>query len=223
MAHSAIGDVMAQQRVNVKKVDAAARRQEFQKQQRRRALIRRAVFGVVLLSAAAGTGYCVITDRQFQAGVVTATYPAAQHLPGSLTYRETPPLGGAHNVAWQNCGIYTVPIHQEHAVHSLEHGAVWITYRPDLPAADVQRLQTLASDDYMLLSPYPGLPAPVVASAWNNQMQMTGVDDPRLPQFIRRFKNNPGTTPEFGASCLGGISTTADVNTLNNGGGPMMR
>ena len=214
---------MAQQRVNVKKADAAARRQEFQKQQRRRALIRRTVFGVVLLSAAAGTGYCVITERQFSAGVVTATYPPAQHLPGHLTYRETPPLGGAHNVAWQNCGIYTVPIHQEHAVHSLEHGAVWITYRPDLPAADVQRLQTLASDDYMLLSPYPGLTAPVVASAWNNQMQMTGVDDPRLAQFIRRFKNNPSTTPEFGASCLGGISTTADANTLNNGGGPMMR
>ena len=214
---------MAQQRANVKKVDAAARRQEFQKQQRRRSMIRRTVFGVVLLSAAAGTGYCVIADRQFQAGVVTATYPAAQHLPGRLTYRETPPLGGPHNVAWQNCGIYTVPIHQEHAVHSLEHGAVWITYRPDLPAADVQKLQTLASDDYMLLSPYPGLTAPVVASAWNNQMQMTGVDDPRLAQFIRRFKNNPSTTPEFGASCLGGISTTADMNTLNNGGGPMMR
>jgi hypothetical protein len=108
-------------------------------------------------------------------------------------------------------------------VHSLEHGAVWITYRPDLPAADVQRLQALAADDYMLLSPYPGLPAPVVATAWNHQLPLTGADDPRLPQFIRRFKNNPTTTPEFGATCSGGNTATADRNTLGAVGAPMVR
>ena len=217
------GEAMAQVRVNAKKTDAAARREEYQRERRRKAIVRRAILGVVLLSAVGGTAYCVISDRRFQASVVSATYPAGQHMAGRLTYRETPPMGGAHNVVWQNCGIYSVPIHSEHAVHALEHGAVWITYRPDLPAADVERLRALATDDYMLLSPYPGLPAPVVASAWNNQMQMTGADDPRLPQFIRRFKNNPSTTPELGASCLGGVSSSADVNSLNTGSGPMMR
>ena len=214
---------MAQQQVRTKKAEAAARREEFQQQRRRKAFVRRAVLGLVLLSAAGGTAYCVVSDRRFQAAVTTTAYPAAQHVAGALTYRESPPMGGAHNVAWQNCGIYTNPIHNEHAVHSLEHGAVWITYRPDLPAADVQRLHALASDDYMLLSPYPGLPSPVIATAWNHQMQMTGADDPRLPQFIRRFKNNPGTTPEFGASCLGGVSSSANVNSLDTGSGPIMR
>jgi len=214
---------MPQRRGNTRNADNAARREEFQQQRRRRALVRRAALGAVLLSATGGIGYCVISDRQFQADVTTTQYPAAQHMAGALTYRETPPMGGAHNVSWQNCGIYTTPIHSEHAVHSLEHGAVWITYRPDLPAADVQRLHTLASDDYMLLSPYAGLQAPVVATAWNHQMQMTGADDPRLPQFIRRFKNNPGTTPEFGASCFGGVSSSANVNSLSTGTGPLMR
>lgn len=185
--------------------------------------MRRAIGGAVLLAAIAGTGYCVVKDRQFSADLVMTSYPPAQHLPGPLSYKESPPMGGAHNVVWQNCGIYTVPLHNEHAVHALEHGAVWITYRPDLPAADVQRLQQFASDDYMLLSPYPGLPAPVVASAWNNQLKLTGADDPRLPQFIKRFKNNPATTPEFGASCLGGTSATADKDSLNTGSGPMAR
>jgi len=210
---------MAQERVTDKKAQAAAKREEFQRQKRRKALVRRAILGAVLLSAAGGAGYCVINQRQFQAGVLTAEYPAAQHMQGRITHRETPPMGGPHNAAWQNCAIYSVPIHNEHAVHSLEHGAIWITYRPDLPAADVQRLHALAADDYMLLSPYPGLQAPVVASAWNRQMHMTGADDPRLPQFIRRFKNNPSTTPEFGASCLGGVSSPASVDTLTIGGG----
>jgi hypothetical protein len=214
---------MAKERVKAKKAQAAAAREQLQQRTRRRALIRRAVLAVVVVAAAGGAGYWFFTDRQFTAALVTASYPAAQHLPGPLGYRESPPLGGPHNVVWQTCGIYTVPIHNEHAVHALEHGAVWITYRPDLPAGDVQRLQTLASDDYMLLSPYPGLPAPVVVSAWNNQMRLTGADDPRLPAFIRRFKNNPDTTPEFGASCLGGTLASAAVDSLNTGDGPMAR
>jgi hypothetical protein len=143
--------------------------------------------------------------------VKTANYPAGQHLAGAITHKETPPIGGAHNVAWQNCGIYTEPIHNEHAVHSLEHGAVWITYRPDLPADQVQALQAVAADDYMLLSPYPGLPAPVVATAWNHQLALDGASDLRLAAFIAEYKNNPRTTPEFGASCYGAIRTTATV------------
>jgi hypothetical protein len=115
---------------------------------------------------------------------------------------------------WQTCGIYDNPIHNEHAVHSLEHGAVWITYRPGLPADQIQRLKTLASDDFMLLSPYPGLPAPIVATAWNNQLQLERADDPRLPRFISRFKNNPSTTPEFGAACFGGTMVGAEANSL---------
>ena len=213
---------MSRQRSRAKKGPATAVREQLKEEQRRRR-IRFAIAAAVLVAVAGVAAYRMFDDRSFSANVVTAHYPAAQHLAGPLTYRESPPMGGPHNVAWQNCGIYTVPLHNEHAVHALEHGAIWITYRPDLPPADVQRLQAIASDDYMLLSPYPGLPAPVVASAWNRQIRLAGADDPQLPRFIREFKNNPATTPEFGASCLGGISTTADIDSLNNRAGPMAR
>jgi hypothetical protein len=53
-------------------------------------------------------------------------------------------------------------------------------------------------------------------------MRLTGADDPRLPAFIRRFKNNPDTTPEFGASCLGGTPASARDDSLNTGSGPMV-
>ena len=214
---------MANDKAKARKAQAAQVRQEFQQKKRRQALLRRGLLGAVAIAATVGMGYCYVSERQMTAAVTSASYPAAQHLPGPLNYRENPPLGGPHNVVWQTCGVYDTAIHNEHAVHSLEHGAIWITYRPDLPAADVESLKRLAADDYMLLSPYPDLPAPVVASAWNHQIRLDGAADPRLPQFIRRYKNNPQNTPEFGASCFGGTTATAAMDSLNTGTGGMMR
>lgn len=141
-------------------------------------------------------------------GVTTFNNVTSGHADGDLTYEQTPPVGGTHNSAWQNCGIYANPVRNEHAVHSLEHGAVWITYRPDLAPDAVEQLKELArSRSYTLLSPYPDLPSPVAASAWGVQLTVDGADDPRLAQFISKYAQGP-QTPEPGASCTGGISTS---------------
>ncbi len=132
---------------------------------------------------------------------------ARDHQIGTLTYPQTPPVGGIHNPAWQNCGIYNQPVPNENAVHSLEHGAVWITYRSDLPAAEVEKLQALIrGHDHGLLSPYQNLPAPIVISAWSLQVQVQSADDPRLPLFIKTYENGP-QTPEPGAVCNGGVGS----------------
>jgi hypothetical protein len=187
----------------------AAARGYAARQKRNQVLLWGGVLVAVLATAA--FAYRSYQQARLLDAVTTATYPAGQHMAGPITHTENPPVGGTHNVAWQNCGIYNEPIHNEHAVHSLEHGAVWITYRPDLPADQVEILRTVASDDHMLLSPYPGLDAPVVASSWNHQIRLDGASDPRLRAFIEEYKNNPETTPEFGASCAGAISTTAST------------
>ena len=125
---------------------------------------------------------------------------AAQHTDDPVNYDEPPPVGGPHQPAWEECGSYDEEIEAEKAVHSLEHGAVWITYDPDLGSDDVDTLKGRLSENYTLLSPYPGQPAPVVATAWNTQLQLDGVDDPRLDDFVTKYRQ--GTqTPEPGASC----------------------
>src|SRR4051794_24207945 len=98
-------------------------------------------------------------------GVVNYDVASRNHTPDNVDYPQNPPVGGDHAPVWQNCGYYDTPVRNENAVHSLEHGAVWITYRPDLPQDQVNRLRQLAaSQPYILVSPYPGLPAPIVAS-----------------------------------------------------------
>ena len=125
------------------------------------------------------------------------------HAQGKLSYPNSPPIGGPHNPSWQTCGIYNQPIENEYAVHSMEHGAAWITYDPALSPDAVSTLKGLVRGrSYTLLSPYPGLPAPIVASAWGFQLSVTEASDPRLPQFITRFANGP-QAPEPGSPCTG--------------------
>jgi hypothetical protein len=129
------------------------------------------------------------------------------HVLTPVSYPQSPPVGGSHSPAWQNCGFYRSPVANEHAVHSLEHGAVWITYRPNLGSGDIAALKVLAaSQKDVLVSPYPGLPAPVVASAWGRQMRVSSAADPRLDQFVRAFQLGP-QAPERGGPCSGGVGT----------------
>jgi Protein of unknown function (DUF3105) len=144
----------------------------------------------------------------------TSVFPETDHTHTTdpVTYDRTPPAGGAHNPVWQNCGIYEQPIPNEHGVHSLEHGTVWITYQPSLPAAQVAQLRQLVtthydgSQRYLLLSPYPGLRTPVVASAWGAQLALPSPTDPRLLQFVEHFQGGD-QGGEQGAYCTGGYGT----------------
>jgi hypothetical protein len=91
-------------------------------------------------------------------GVVQFPRPARGH-DDTLVFpaSEAPPAGGEHYNVWQNCGIYAEPVPTGNAVHSMEHGAVWITYRPDLAADEVTALQQLVrGETFLLLSPYEG-------------------------------------------------------------------
>jgi len=132
--------------------------------------------------------------------VQTYTYQAAEHTDDPVEYDESPPVGGPHEPVWEECGFYDDEIDQEKAVHSMEHGAVWITYDPALGPDAVDALKGRLSENYTLLSPYPDQSAPVVATAWNTQLLLDGVDDPRLDDFVTEYRQGP-QTPEPGASC----------------------
>lgn len=169
--------------------------------------------GVLVLMVVASVVYAGVTDDSDgndatgeMPGVAALEYRGGEHTDEDVDYAELPPAGGAHADVWQNCDFYVAPVIEEQAVHSLEHGAVWITYLPDLDRAQVSALEALAATlDHILVSPYPGLDASVVASAWNHQLRLESATDPRLTEFVRTFRLS-STAPEPGASCSGGSS-----------------
>ena len=140
-------------------------------------------------------------------GVKTWSAKLSQtHVTKRVKYPMTPPAGGDHNAVWQNCNgdVYSKPLDDMNAVHSLEHGAVWVTYTDKAKKSDVDALATkVKATPYTLMSPYEGQAAPIMLTAWGHQRTVTGADDPNVAKFFEKYVQGE-QTPEKGAVCTGG-------------------
>ncbi|WP_246066210.1 DUF3105 domain-containing protein [Geodermatophilus aquaeductus] len=169
-----------------------------------------------MVFATAAIGYAVVQVNRANADKVTSTdqiagarvydYPNGQgHVATPVEYEESPPVGGDHDAEWADCTgtVYSVDIRNENAVHSLEHGGVWITYDPErVREDDIATLSTLVDGrSGLMLSPRPGLGAPISLQSWNTQLTVDSATDPRLRQAADFLTFNPENTPEPGATC----------------------
>lgn len=136
-------------------------------------------------------------------GVLAIRIESADHTTGTVDYDRHPPAGGDHNPTPAPCGFYTQAVPDEYVVHTMEHGGVWLAYRPDLPAADLAIVQKEVADNAdTIATPYDELPAgsPLVVTAWARQLVLQKVDDPRLDEFVQRYQN-ASTAPEASVAC----------------------
>ncbi|MBC7289778.1 MAG: DUF3105 domain-containing protein [Actinotalea sp.] len=200
-----------ERRERLARVQADQRRAE-----RRRTLLVVGVVGAVVLALAVPVGIFFARELSAQNAVQAAAQgdidgvqeiqiTSTLHTQEPVDYDLLPPAGGDHHPVWQNCGFYDAPIRSEHAVHSLEHGAVWVAYDPDLDDAQVDRLRALSSaNPYLLVSPIADMDSPVVLTAWGVRLELESVDDERVEPFLVKYLQGE-QTPEPGASCFGGV------------------
>ena len=173
---------------------------------------------VVVVFAGAVIGYAVFKLNKSQEqspqakadaarsiqGIVVKDFPSRNHVSTTVVYPDSPPFGGDHDPTWADCNgtVYPEPIRTENAVHMLEHGAIWITYRPGLAADQLDALKKKVDGvGYMAMSPYPGLKSPVSLQSWGHQLFVDSATDKRVDEFIDDLRLNSVVTPEFGASC----------------------
>ena len=194
------------------KQERAAQQEQARRARKRAQLQKRVTKYVVIAVIVGGLAAWLFIPRKGSytsggSGDVIAGVQTYRNLPGHtespVTYAQTPPAGGEHHPTWLNCGIYTEAVPNVYAVHSLEHGAVWVTYDRQLSADALATLREHLPSTYVVLSPYGGLPAPIVLSAWNVQLHLQTPDDPRLPRFFEEYWRNQNV-PEPGAPCTGG-------------------
>ncbi|TFC00975.1 DUF3105 domain-containing protein [Cryobacterium adonitolivorans] len=194
----------------------AEARGKMKKDERRRKILFLGSGAVLIAGLLATVGFVVFSGPQAEPdgnsalgstidGVESFSELSRDHVLSTVAFPELPPVGGDHSEDLTNCGVYTQPVDTWRAVHSLEHGAVWVTYQSDLPAPELEVLTSDAAvNSYEILSPYPDLPAPIIATAWGKRLQVDSAGDPRLSEFLATYLQGP-QTPEPGAPCSGGV------------------
>ena len=128
-------------------------------------------------------------------------YKAAIHITADqrVAYNRYPPVGGPHDGTWANCNgiVYATAVRNENMVHTLEHGAVWITYNPDtISPDDLATLTALVQDQpFTTLSPYPGLDSTISLQAWAHQLKVDSASDERVEAVHHRAAAEPLGVP----------------------------
>ncbi len=204
------------------KAKAAALRAEHQRAERRRTMLMVGASVAGLLVVIGGVAWGVSRGASRDSGSPSAsssaptswiqglvTYPnlTRGHVTSTVTYAQAPPAGGDHSAVWQNTGIYNAAVVNENAVHTLEHGGFWITYRPGLPADQIAAIKrAVTGRAYALVSPFPGQRSPVAATAWGVQLTLSTATDPKLAQFIAAYADG-SKAPEPRGEVTGGTGT----------------
>ncbi|MEU3923065.1 DUF3105 domain-containing protein [Streptomyces sp. NPDC029004] len=207
-------------RTNDRKARIEQMRRAEQARERRSRIITIAVSGVVV-AGLVGFGVYVLnkeSDKKDQE-LAQAKAPVTgekswdakklgrTHVTKTVTYPMKPPVGGDHNQVWMNCNgdVYKEPVPDMNAVHSLEHGAVWVTYNDKASAGDVSKLsEKVKKTPYTLMSPFKGQAGPIMLSAWGKQLTVDSASDPRVSQFFTKYVQG-AQTPEPGAACTNGL------------------
>ncbi|MFF8690703.1 DUF3105 domain-containing protein [Streptomyces sp. NPDC015144] len=195
-----------------------ARRKEQARERRNRILTITASVVVVGALVAGGAYLMSAADDKDKAEAQAKTSPVTgertwdkltqNHVEKKVDYPMNPPVGGDHNPVWMNCDadVYSKAIPKENAVHSLEHGAVWVTYTSKAKKTDLDKLrERVESTPYSLMSPVEDQADPLMLSAWGKQVTVKDAADSRVEQFFTKYVQGP-QTPEPGAACTGGIA-----------------
>ena len=127
-------------------------------------------------------------------------YPieGATHVPNGtkVEYHTNPPSSGSHYNAPAPWGVYDKPIADETLAHNLEHGGVWISYKPVISDAAREKLRALVKSygSKVILTPREANDTDIALVSWGRIYKMNDFDEKAIKDYITKYKN---TGPEI--------------------------
>ena len=151
--------------------------------------------GVLLSIQDQNTAKFVAPDRPEETAQVGEEVKAmkSSHINSDATheaYNSNPPTSGDHLAQPAGWGVYSTPLTDEQAIHNLEHGGIWISYK-DIDDQTKAQLETIAKANggSVILSPRPSNDAKISLSSWGRLEKLEGYDEAKILEFISANKN----------------------------------
>lgn len=187
-------------------------RREGQARDRRMGKIKKIAIWVILLGAILGAGWFGI--QGFTPEPLEDDYSRIMRSEGSshiqegtrVTYQSNPPTSGNHWSTPLRDGIYDTQKPDEGAIHSLEHGRVWITYKPDIGQETIDAIKDGLKGQFgIIVSPRAANETDIALAAWTrldtfNLNEDGTVDIKRILDFTQRYRNKG---PEYVPQSVG--------------------
>ncbi len=113
-------------------------------------------------------------------------------------YNSNPPTSGWHFAQAAPWGPKTEEIPDEILVHNLEHGGIWISYKPDVVSNDVRdKLTAFASTHQrVIVTPRPKNDSAIALTSWQHLLKLDQYDEAKIADFYtRNFNHAPEDVP----------------------------
>lgn len=107
-------------------------------------------------------------------------------------WNTNPPTGGWHDPQPLSAGFYEEKPSVPRAIHSMEHGAVIVWYKPSVPEEDKQKLSSLFnrhSGDKFIVMPYEDMETDFAVTAWEWIDTFDTYDEERIERFFEDHHN----------------------------------
>lgn len=113
---------------------------------------------------------------------------------------DEPPTSGDHanTVLW---GVHKEEVADVNVLHNLEHGGIYISYRPDIPKEDIKQIEQLFSlpssrTDFnpskAVVAPRAANKANIVLSSWNRNQTFTSFNEEEMyDYYVRNLNKSP--------------------------------
>ncbi len=108
----------------------------------------------------------------------------------SVDYKTNPPTSGDHLAEAESWGVYTKEIDDKAAVHGLEHGGIWISYK-DIDDDTKKILADIghANSQSVIVSPRSADDTKIAVVSWGRMMKLEAADKALIQKFIDTYKN----------------------------------
>ena len=185
---------------------------------RRKVVKRLVLLGFVLVIAGGLTLWLVFYLKNREQNLPGVFYPTigAAHVPLNsappVPYNSNPPSSGAHFSTPARWGIYDYEVNVQIFIHNLEHGGIWISYRPDVAAGVVNDLKKITEEfggSKIVMAPRSANDADIALAAWSMVLKIDSAESTltesqkqQIREFYKRFKNRG---PEFVPDTMLGV------------------